>query len=96
MFIVRVFSDVEADLTGKDGAWYNMNAPVGYLDSDAQKLWLARQTRALLRLRIRTPHRCCLCRSGAELRSKNRKARANKAVKRGKPAPRCAKNHHSR
>ena len=33
-------SNVEADLTAKDGAWYNVNAPTGYLDSDAQKLWL--------------------------------------------------------
>ena len=33
-------SNVEADLTAKDGAWYNMNAPSGFLDSDAQKLWL--------------------------------------------------------
>src|SRR5689334_21828310 len=33
-------SNVQADLTAKDGAWYNVNAPVGYLDSDAQKLWL--------------------------------------------------------
>src|SRR6185437_881600 len=33
-------SNVEADLTGKDGAWYNMDAPRGFLDSDAQKLWL--------------------------------------------------------
>jgi lipopolysaccharide export system protein LptC len=33
-------ANVEADLTAKDGAWYNMNAPTGFLDSDAQKLWL--------------------------------------------------------
>lgn len=35
----RLFN-VEADISGKDGAWYNMRAPRGYLDSDAQKLWL--------------------------------------------------------
>ncbi|HEY1962386.1 MAG TPA: LPS export ABC transporter periplasmic protein LptC [Rhizomicrobium sp.] len=33
-------SNVQADLTAKDGAWYNVNAPNGYLDSDGQKLWL--------------------------------------------------------
>lgn len=32
--------NVEADLSGKDGAWYNMDAPHGFLDSGAQKLWL--------------------------------------------------------
>lgn len=32
--------NVQADLTAKDGAWYNMNSPRGYLDTDAQKLWL--------------------------------------------------------
>lgn len=31
---------VEADLSGKDGAWYNMQSPTGFLDSGAQKLWL--------------------------------------------------------
>lgn len=33
-------ASVQADLTARDGAWYNMSAPQGFLDSDAQKLWL--------------------------------------------------------
>jgi lipopolysaccharide export system protein LptC len=33
--------NVEADMTAKDGAWYNMRAPRGYLDSQAEKLWLS-------------------------------------------------------
>jgi lipopolysaccharide export system protein LptC len=33
-------SKVEADLSAKDGAWYNLDAPHGFLDSGAQKLWL--------------------------------------------------------
>lgn len=33
-------SDVEADLSGKGGTWYNLNAPHGFLDTSAQKLWL--------------------------------------------------------
>ena len=82
---------VEADLTGKDGAWYNMNAPVGYLDSDAQKLWL-------------TGKLALFSDSGYELHTdtafvdlapscdpKTGKPATNKAVKRGKPPPRCAK-----
>jgi len=36
----RLFN-VEADLSAKDGAWYNMNAPRGFLESDTQKLWLS-------------------------------------------------------
>jgi lipopolysaccharide export system protein LptC len=33
-------ASVQADLTARDGAWYDMSAPRGFLDSDAQKLWL--------------------------------------------------------
>lgn len=33
-------ANVQADLTARDGAWYDMSAPTGFLDSDAQKLWL--------------------------------------------------------
>lgn len=32
--------NVQADLTAKDGAWYDMSSPRGYLDTQAQKLWL--------------------------------------------------------
>ena len=32
--------NVQADLSGKNGTWYNLNAPHGFLDSGAQKLWL--------------------------------------------------------
>lgn len=32
--------NVEADLKSKDGAWYDLRSPNGYLDSGTQKLWL--------------------------------------------------------
>lgn len=33
-------TNVEGDFTAKDRAWYTLTAPHGFLDSDAQKLWL--------------------------------------------------------
>ncbi|HUJ46817.1 MAG TPA: hypothetical protein VLV55_06765 [Rhizomicrobium sp.] len=33
-------SNIDADLTDKGRAWYTMNSPHGFLDTDAQKLWL--------------------------------------------------------
>jgi hypothetical protein len=33
-------TNVEGDFTAKDHAWYTLTAPHGFLDSDAQKLWL--------------------------------------------------------
>ena len=35
----RLFN-VEADVSGKENAWYNMRAPDGLLETDVQKLWL--------------------------------------------------------
>jgi len=83
-------SDVQADLSAKDGAWYDLNAPTGYLDSDAQRLWLSGK------LVLYTD-------SGYELHTgaafvdlapacdpKTGKPQSAKATKPGKPPPRCS------
>ncbi|MBV8799601.1 MAG: hypothetical protein JO208_07320 [Alphaproteobacteria bacterium] len=35
----RLFN-VEADMSARGGTWYNIRAPRGFLDTEAQKLWL--------------------------------------------------------
>ncbi len=84
-------SNVEADLTARDGAWYNMSAPRGFLDSQAQKLWL-------------NGNIALFSDSGYELHTdaafvdlaptcdpKTGKPMSDKAAKPGKPPPRCAR-----
>ena len=82
--------NVEADMSGKGGAWYNMRAPDGFLDSAAQKLWL-------------TGELALFSDSGYELHTdwafvdlapscdpKTGRPTTTKATKPGKPLPRCA------
>src|SRR6476619_5838834 len=83
--------NVEADMSAKGGAWYNMRAPHGFLDSAAQKLWL-------------TGELALFSDSGYELHTdwafvdlapscdpKTGRPVSVKTVRSGKPAPRCAK-----
>ena len=82
--------NVEADMSAKGGAWYNMRAPHGFLDSAAQKLWL-------------TGELALFSDSGYELHTdwafvdlapscdpKTGRPTTTKATKPGKPLPRCA------
>jgi len=82
---------VEADLNGKDGAWYNMNAPVGYLDSDAQKLWLKGKLALFSDSGYELHTDAAFVDLAPSCDPKTGKLPSNKVVKRGKPPPRCAK-----
>ena len=80
--------NVEADVSGKDNAWYNLHAPRGLLETDVQKLWLNGN------LSLFTD-------SGYELHtdvafvdlapSCNAVAGKRRPSRAGKPPPRCAK-----
>jgi hypothetical protein len=84
-------SNVEADLTAKDGAWYNMNAPRGFLDSDAQKLWLNGKLALFSDSGYELHTDAAFVDLAPSCDPKTGKPVSNKPVKRGKPAPRCAK-----
>jgi lipopolysaccharide export system protein LptC len=82
---------VEADLTGKDGAWYNMNGPLGYLDTDAQKLWLKGKLAMFSDSGYELHTDAAFVDLAPSCDPETGKPPATKAAKHGKPPPRCAR-----
>jgi lipopolysaccharide export system protein LptC len=83
-------SNVEADLSAKDGAWYNLNAPHGFLDTGAQKLWLDGKL-ALYSNGGYELHTDAAFVDLAPMCDANGKPPPTKARKPDKPKPRCSK-----
>jgi lipopolysaccharide export system protein LptC len=84
-------SAVEADLTAKDGAWYNINALRGFLDSDAQKLWLNGKLALFSDSGYELHTDSAFVDLAPSCDPKTGKPSSAKPLKPGKPAPRCAK-----
>jgi lipopolysaccharide export system protein LptC len=84
-------SNVEADLTAKGGAWYNMNAPTGFLDSDAQKLWLNGKLALFTDSGYELHSESAFVDLAPSCDPKTGKPVSSKPARPGKPAPRCAK-----
>lgn len=84
-------SRVEADLTAKDGAWYNMNAPTGFLDSDTQKLWLNGKLALFSDSGYELHTDSAFVDLAPSCDPKTGRPVSVKTVRSGKPAPRCAK-----
>ena len=83
-------SNVEADLTAKDGAWYNMNAPSGFLDSDAQKLWLNGKLALFSDAGYELHTDAAFVDLAPSCDPKTGRPMSAKPPRAGKPAPRCA------
>jgi lipopolysaccharide export system protein LptC len=84
-------SNVEADLAAKEGAWYNMNAPRGLLDSDAQKLWLNGKLALYSEGGYELHTDSAFVDLAPSCDPKTGKPVSAKPLRPGRPAPRCAK-----